>query len=90
MEVKILGIGCANCKRLYEEARKAIAQSGIEATLVKVEKIDEIKGYRILSTPALVINEKVKAAGRIPEAREIVTWLMNAAVEDEIEDKTKK
>ena len=83
MEVKVLGIGCAKCKQLYEEARKAIAQAGISATLVKVEKLDEIMGYRVLSTPALVINEKVRAAGRIPEAREIVTWLATAAQEEE-------
>jgi small redox-active disulfide protein 2 len=83
VEVKVLGVGCAKCKQLYEAAGKAIAQAGIAATLVKVEKIDEIKVYRVLSMPALVINEKVRAAGRIPETREIVAWLMTATQEEE-------
>ncbi len=81
LEIKILGPGCSNCKRLYSEAEKAVHQLGIEATLCKVEDNQEIMSYRILATPALVINGVVKSAGRIPNAAEITTWLATAANE---------
>ncbi len=79
IDIKVLGPGCANCKRLYAEAEKAVAQLSAPATLSKIEDIKEIMAYRILATPALVINGEVKSAGRIPGAAEIVTWLATAA-----------
>jgi small redox-active disulfide protein 2 len=79
MEIKVLGTGCPKCKKLYEEAQKAIAQAGLEASLSKVEKIDEIMKSAVMMTPALVVAGEVKCAGRIPKVAEIVTWLMNAA-----------
>ena len=79
MEIKVLGPGCANCKRLYAEAEKAVAQSGQPATITKVEKMDEIVAHGILRTPGLVIDGKVVASGRIPSAAEIVTMIMTAA-----------
>jgi small redox-active disulfide protein 2 len=78
MEIKVLGPGCANCKRLYAEAEKAVAQSGQAATLTKVEAMEDIAAYGILRTPGLVIDEKVVASGRIPGAAEIVTMIMTA------------
>ena len=78
MEIKILGSGCSSCKRLYAEAEKAVAQAGQPATLTKVEAIEDIVGYGVMSTPALVIDERIVASGRIPGAAEIVT-LINAA-----------
>ncbi len=77
MEIKILGPGCANCKRLYEETRKAVALSGQPATITKVEAIEDIMAYNLLRTPGLVIDGKVVASGRIPLAPEIVTMIMN-------------
>jgi small redox-active disulfide protein 2 len=79
MEIKVLGTGCPKCKKLYEEAQKAIAQAGIEATLSKVEKIDEIMKYGVMMTPALVVAGEVKCAGRVPKVSEMVTWLTTAA-----------
>jgi small redox-active disulfide protein 2 len=79
MEIKVLGPGCANCKRLYAEAEKAIAASGQTATLTKVEAIEEIAGYGILRTPGLVIDGRVVASGRIPTATEIVTLITSAS-----------
>jgi small redox-active disulfide protein 2 len=79
MKIKVLGTGCAKCKMLYAEAQKAVAASGIGAELEKVEKIDEIMKYGVMMTPALVIDEEVKASGRIPPAEEIVTWITTAA-----------
>jgi small redox-active disulfide protein 2 len=80
IEIKVLGPGCANCKRLYAEAEKALAQVSAPAKLTKVEDIRDIMAYKILATPALVINGEVKSAGRIPNAAEITTWLATAAM----------
>ncbi len=79
MRIKILGVGCAKCKQLYAQAEKAVASSGVDVVLEKVEKIDDIRKYPILMTPALVLDEQVKAAGRIPETSEIVSWIAAAA-----------
>ena len=79
MEIKVLGPGCANCKKLYAEAEKAIAQSGQPATITKVEAMEEIVAYGILRTPGLVIDGKVVASGRIPSAAEIVAMITTAA-----------
>ncbi len=79
MEIKILGPGCINCKKLYAEAEKAVAASGMQASLTKVEKIDEIMKYGVMTTPALVVDGEVKCSGRIPQVPEIVSWLTTAA-----------
>ncbi len=79
MKIKILGTGCPNCRKLYAEAEKAIASSGVNADLEKVEKIEEILKYGIMATPGLVINDEVKASGRIPQCNEIVSWITAAA-----------
>jgi small redox-active disulfide protein 2 len=79
VEIKVLGSGCANCKRLYAEAEKAIAQAGQEATLSKVESIEEIMGFGVMRTPALVIDGSVVASGKIPSAAEIATFIATAA-----------
>ena len=78
MEIKVLGPGCANCKRLYAEVQKAVAQAGLPATITKVEAMEDIVAYGILRTPGLVIDEKVVASGRIPSAAEIVTIITAA------------
>ena len=75
MEVKVLGTGCAKCRKLYEEAEKAIAAADVDATLTKVESIDEILSYGVMMTPALVIDGEVKASGRVPRVEQIVEWL---------------
>jgi small redox-active disulfide protein 2 len=79
MKVRILGTGCPKCKKLYAEAEKAVATSGVAAELEKVENIDDIMKYGVMVTPALVIDQEVKASGRIPAISEIVTWLTTAA-----------
>lgn len=75
MKIKILGTGCAKCKKLYAEAEKAVASSGVAVELEKVETIDDIMKYGVMMTPALVLDEEVKASGRIPAAAEIVSWI---------------
>lgn len=78
-DVKVLGTGCRKCNQLYDEVTKAIAQSGVEVDLSKVEKIDEIAAYGVLSTPALVVDGQVKSTGKIPKADKIISWLKEAA-----------
>jgi small redox-active disulfide protein 2 len=79
MKIKVLGPGCPKCKKLFAEAQKAIASSGVAADLEKVEKIAEIIQYGLMSTPGLVIDEELKASGRIPRSEEIASWIKSAA-----------
>ena len=74
MEIKVLGSGCANCKRLYAEVEKAVARTGQAATISKVEKMEEIAAHGILRT-GLVIDGKVVSTGRVPDADEIATMI---------------
>lgn len=75
INIKVLGSGCANCKRLEANARKVVDDLGIDAQIIKVTDYAEIMKYPILSTPGLVINEKVVSSGRIPTESEISGWL---------------
>jgi small redox-active disulfide protein 2 len=76
MEIKILGTGCAKCKTLEKLIREVVKQNEIQATIIKVEDITEIMKYHIMSTPALVVNEKVEIKGRVPSAAEILQILL--------------
>jgi small redox-active disulfide protein 2 len=78
LEIKVLGPGCANCKRLEQITRKVITDLGVDAEIVKVTDYSEISEYPILSTPGLVINEKVVSSGRIPSPAEVTTWVTTA------------
>lgn len=73
--VKILGSGCANCRKLEAAAREAATAAGIAAEFVKVTDLNEILAYDLLATPGLVIDEKVVSSGRIPTQAEIRQWL---------------
>ena len=75
MKIEILGIGCPKCRMLYENAKKAVQEKGIEAEVEKVEDIGKITDYGVMMTPALVIDGVVKASGKIPSAEEIKKWL---------------
>ncbi len=79
MKIKVLGPGCSRCKKLYAEAEKAIASSGVSVALEKVEDIEEIVKYNVIATPVLVLDEEVKACGRIPPSSEIGAWIAAAA-----------
>ena len=71
MEIKILGTGCPKCKTLEKLTREVVAEIGMEANISKVEDIMEIMNYGVISTPALIIDEKVVLKGRLPSTKEI-------------------
>jgi small redox-active disulfide protein 2 len=75
MIIKVLGGGCANCKKLYEIAEQAVQELGVQAELVKVEDMKKIVAYGVMRTPALVINEKVKAFGKISKIDEVKQYI---------------
>ena len=71
MIIHVLGTGCSKCKQLEKNTREAVAQAGIDATINKVEDIMEIMSFKVMSTPALVIDGKVVVKGRVPSSEEI-------------------
>ena len=73
--VKILGPGCANCRKLESIARAAAADAGVDAEFVKVTDMKAILAYDLLSTPGLVIDDKLVSSGRIPTQAEVRQWL---------------
>jgi small redox-active disulfide protein 2 len=81
LTIKVLGSGCENCKKLEALTRQAVQQLAIEAEVIKVTDYADIMAYNILSTPGLVVNEKVVSYGRIPTPAEITTFLTTALQE---------
>jgi small redox-active disulfide protein 2 len=71
MEIKVLGTGCSKCKSLEKLTNEVITESGITATVEKVEDILKIMQFGVMSTPALVIDKKVVLSGRLPSAAEL-------------------
>lgn len=74
MEIKVLGTGCANCKALYATVEKVVNELGIQAEIIKEEDLMKIMEYNLMTLPALVINGKVVAKGRInaSEVKELI------------------
>ncbi len=80
LTIKILGPGCANCRKLEQIARQAVASLAMEAEVVKVTDLKDIMAYDILRTPGLVINEKLVSSGHIPTAATVAEWIKAAGV----------
>jgi small redox-active disulfide protein 2 len=78
MLIKVLGPGCANCKRLEERTREAVADLGIDAEIEKVTDYADIAGYGVMKTPGLVVDERLVVSGRVPTSREIAELLTPA------------
>lgn len=76
VNVKVLGSGCANCKRLEENVRRVAAARGIQIVVEKVTDFNDIMQWKILQTPGLVVNDKLVSAGRIPKDDEIAKLLV--------------
>ena len=75
MKIEVLGMCCANCNKLYQNVVEAAKQSGKEVEVSKVEDIEVIAGYGVMSTPALVIDGVVKTTGKVPKVEEIKGWI---------------
>ncbi|NLA49436.1 MAG: thioredoxin family protein [Bacteroidales bacterium] len=71
MEIKILGTGCTKCKTTQAVVEKVVAESGVQATITKVEDIMDIMKYNIITTPAVVVDEVIKIKGRVPSEEEV-------------------
>lgn len=75
MNIKILGTGCKKCKKLEANARQAVKELELDAVIEKIEDIPGIMHYKVMSTPALVVDEKVLAAGKLLSTKEIKALL---------------
>jgi small redox-active disulfide protein 2 len=75
MEIKILGPGCVNCRKVEKLVREAVAEAGVEADIAKVSDIMQIAKYGVFGTPAVVVDGVVKSVGKIPKKDEILAWI---------------
>ena len=75
-QIKILGTGCSKCKTTYQNVIEALKQLDMQADVIKVEDIEEIMKYNVLSTPVLMINEEMKIKGRVADVNEIKQLLI--------------
>lgn len=75
ISIKVLGPGCSKCKTLEAKVRDIVSKNNIEATITKVEDINDMMSYGIMMTPGLVINEKVKSFGIVPKDEQIFNWI---------------
>jgi small redox-active disulfide protein 2 len=71
MEIKVLGTGCPKCKSLMKAVEEVVRESGLEATINKVEDINDIMQYGVMVTPALVVDGRVVASGKVPKKEEL-------------------
>ena len=77
MDIKVLGPGCAKCKKTEELVREAVSESGVDAVVEKVTDAMQIAGYGVLGTPSVVVDGEVKCVGKIPSKEEINSWISN-------------
>ena len=75
LNVKVLGPGCANCKRLEERVRKVVGERGLVAEVEKVTDYAQMMHWNLMKTPGLVVDDVLVASGRIPNEDEIAGWL---------------
>jgi small redox-active disulfide protein 2 len=79
VKIEVLGPGCDNCKRLEKNALEAVAMAGVEAEVIKVVDYRDIMARGVMSTPGLVIDDRVVSVGRVPSAGDIAEWLTGTA-----------
>jgi len=78
MNIKVLGPGCARCQQVEKTAREVVKELGVEATIEEVKDVKKIMEYPILTTPGLVIDEKLVCSGRVPTKAEVTTFITTA------------
>jgi small redox-active disulfide protein 2 len=79
MEIKVLGPGCPKCKKTEELIREAVAESGVEARIVKVTDMLDIARHGVFGTPAVIVDGKVKSVGKVPAKKDVLSWIEEAA-----------
>lgn len=82
MKIKVLGPGCARCHQLEQTTREVIKELAIDAEIEKVKDVKKIMEYRILTTPGLVIDEKLVCSGRVPSKSEVTTFIATALAKE--------
>lgn len=75
MNIKVLGPGCPKCKTTYNNVLEALKQTGVQAQVEKIEDIEEMMKYNVLTTPVLLIDEQIKIKGRVAQVNEIIELL---------------
>ncbi|MFU8796795.1 MAG: thioredoxin family protein [Dehalococcoidia bacterium] len=83
MKIKILGPGCARCHQLEKTVKEAVKELGIDAEIEEVRDLKNIMEYPILTTPGLVIDEKVICSGRVPGKTEVTTFINTALAKEQ-------
>lgn len=78
MVIKVLGSGCMDCQRLEAATREAVARLGVDARVEKVTDFADIMAYGVMTTPALVVDEQVRLAGRVPSVDDLMKILAAA------------
>lgn len=76
-QIKVFGPGCAKCKATYNNVLEALQKSNVEAQVEKVEDLEEMMRYQILTTPVVMIDEKVMIKGRVAQVSEIIELIKN-------------
>ena len=82
MKIKVLGPGCARCHQLEQTTREVVKELGIDAEIEDVKDVKKIMEYPILTTPGLVIDEKLVCSGRVPSKSEVTTFITTALVKE--------
>jgi len=82
VKIKILGPGCARCQQLEKTAKEVVSELGINATVEEVKDIKKIMEYPILTTPGLVIDERLVCSGRVPSKAEVTTFITTALAKE--------
>jgi small redox-active disulfide protein 2 len=75
MEIKVLGPGCPKCGQTEKIVKEAVAEAGVEATVEKITDVMQIMTYRVMSTPAVVVDGQIKSVGKVPKKDEILSWI---------------
>ncbi|MDD5083126.1 MAG: thioredoxin family protein [Dehalococcoidales bacterium] len=82
MKIKVLGMGCARCQQLEKTTREVLKELGVDAEIEDVKDIKKIMEYPILTTPGLVIDEKLVCSGRVPSKAEVSNFITTALVKE--------
>ena len=83
MKIKVLGQGCARCHQLEQTTREVVKELGVAAEIEEIKDVKKIMEYPILTTPGLVIDEKLVCSGRVPSKAEVTTFITTALDKEE-------